>query len=206
MRVIMRVTNPEAVRRAALAAAAALLCLPAWAADPESTAAPEEAQSAVWTPKELTFLYQGFTSHYSCTGLRDKMRDVMITLGARSSDLEVREWGCTAVTNRPDPFPGVKIKMNVLQPAPAGATGSDTAVVPAHWKKVDVRLNKDPVWEAGDCELMEQIKQRILPQFTTRSVDFNSHCVPHQLSPGGTWLRAEVLVTEQKDEKALASK
>jgi len=201
----MRVTNSRVARRAALAAMASLLSLPAWAADPESTAAAEETQLAVWTPKELTFLYQGFTSRYSCDGLRDKIRRVVLSLGARSSDLEVREWGCTGATGRPDPFPGVRIKMNVLQPVPAGASPG-TTTVPARWKMVEVKLNKDPLWEAGDCELIEQINHKLLPQFTTRRVDFNSHCVPHQLSAGGTWLHAEVLVTEQKDEKALASK
>ena len=35
-----------------------------------------EPQSAVWTDKELTFVYQGFTTKYSCDGLRDKVRGV----------------------------------------------------------------------------------------------------------------------------------
>ena len=200
----MSVTSLTLVRRAALASV--VLSLPAWAAGAESAAPRADAPTAVWTPKELTFVYQGFTSHYSCDGLRDKMRDVLLSLGARN-DLHVDPYGCTAPAGRPDPFAGVRIKMNVLTPAPAGATPaasganpapgtSPAATVPALWKKIDLRLNQDPVYEAGDCELIEQIRQKILPQFTTRNVDFGSNCVPHQLSPGGTWLRAEVLVAE----------
>jgi hypothetical protein len=34
--------------------------------------------------------------------------------------------------------------------------------------------------------------------FTTRNVDVKTTCVPHQLSPLGTSLQAEVLVTDQK--------
>jgi hypothetical protein len=191
------------LKLARLAAVAAVFSLPAWAAGAESAAPPADAEPAVWTPKELTFVYQGFTSHYSCDGLREKMRQVLLTLGARE-DLEVWPYGCTSPAGRPDPFPGVRIKMSVLNPvsgAPAAA-----ATVPAQWKKVDVRLNRDPVNEAGDCELLEQVKQKILPQFTTRHVDFSSNCVPHQLSTGGNWLRAEVLTAPQKDDKAPASK
>ena len=176
--------------------------LPLWAGEaPTSAAAP--AESAVWMPKELTFVYMGFTSHYSCDGLLDKMRRVLLMLGARA-DLDVTRYGCSSSAGTPDPFPGVRIKMSVLAPAPNGAPSA--AAVPAQWKSVEVRLNKDPLYEAGDCELIEQIKQKILPLFTTRKVEFNSNCVPKQLSPGGTWLRAEVLTADQKDDKALASK
>lgn len=208
--------NRKTVRQAAMAASLSLLCFPVLAAGTEGTAAPVEAQSAVWTPKELTFVYQGFTSRYSCDGLLEKMRRVLLTLGARN-DVEVSPYGCTSAYGRPDPFPGVRIKMNVLKPTAeggtssasstsAGATNTAATPVPAQWKKVDLRLNRDPVWEAGDCELLEQIKTKVLPQFTTRNVDFSSNCVPHQLSTGGTWLRTEVLVSDQKDDKAPASK
>ena len=176
--------------------------LPLWGGEAPTSAAASGA-SAVWMPKELTFVYMGFTSHYSCDGLLDKMRRVLLMLGARS-DLDVTRYGCSSSYGTPDHFPGVRIKMNVLAPAPNGAPPA--APVPAQWKSVEVRLNKDPLHEAGDCELIEQIKQKILPQFTTRNIEFNSNCVPNQLSAGGTWLRAEVLTADQKDDKALASK
>jgi len=213
--------NLTTVRRSAMAASLALLCLPLGAAGTDGTATPAGAQAAVWTPKELTFVYQGFTSHYSCDGLLDKMRRVLVILGARK-DLEIYSYGCTGGYGRPDSFPGVRIKMNVLKPAAeggassagtasggatsGGAAGATAPSVPAQWKRVEVRLNRDPVWEAGDCELLEQIKAKILPQFTARNVDFSSNCVPHQLSAGGTWLRAEVLVADQKGDKTVAAK
>ena len=96
--------------------------------------------------------------------------------------------------------------MNVLQPAPVDVLNPDAPPIPAHWQTIQLRLNTDPLHEAGDCELIEQIRQKILPQFAARSVEFNSHCVPHQLSAGGNWLRAEVLIADQKDDKTLASK
>jgi hypothetical protein len=41
-----------------------------------------------------------------------------------------------------------------------------------------------------------------MPLFTTRNIDLNASCVPHQLSPLGTKLQAEVLVTDQKQRQA----
>ena len=36
----------------------------------------------------------------------------------------------------------------------------------------------------------------LLPLFNARNVEYSSNCVPHQLSPGGTRLTAELLVAD----------
>lgn len=197
--------TPDSTVGRAAALAAAVLCasFPAWAADPAPANGAVNTESAVWMPKETRFTFMGFTTHYSCDGLRDKMRRVLLDFGARR-DLSISEYGCTAADGRPDQFPGVSIKMNVLQPA---GTGDATATpVTAHWKTVTLRLDRDPVWEAGDCELVEQIKARILPLFATRNVQYMSNCVPHQLSPGGTSLSADFLLPDQKAQQPAAAK
>jgi hypothetical protein len=165
-------------------------CLTAQAAPPAEAAA-SAAQSAAWTQKQLTFDYFGFTSKYSCDGLRDRMRSILLTLGARP-DLKVQEAGCIRWAG-PDPFPGVRITMSVLQPAAANAGQADVA---AHWKRVDLVSNLDPLDAAGQCELIEQVKQHVLPLFVTRNVDYSATCVPNQLFIGDTRLRADVLVAD----------
>ncbi|MGP8033577.1 MAG: hypothetical protein ACLPQ6_05465 [Steroidobacteraceae bacterium] len=186
--------NPPILTPAALALAAVLSTSPTWAAGADGTTAPGDAQSAVWTHKQLHFLFQGFTAHYSCDGLEDKIRHVVKELGARG-DFEVHSSGCASPFGRPDPFPAVNIKMSVLEPASATAAAAD--LVGAHWKRVDLHLDRDPVWEAGDCELLEQIKQKLLPLFATRKVEFTSNCIPHQLTLG-TSLAAELLMPDPK--------
>jgi hypothetical protein len=163
--------------------------------------------AAVWTPKTLRFVYLGFTAKFSCDGLADRVKSVLLVLGARK-DLQVSPSSCSTPFGRPDPFPGVTIKMNVLEPADSGASkgATNTAAngkppaetVPAHWKPVDVNaaLARDPLWQAGQCELLEQIKQSILPQFSARNVEYRSTCVPNQLTVGGTQLKAEMLVPD----------
>jgi hypothetical protein len=196
----MWIRGLKLLQRTALAAL--VLSVPAWAAAPESAAAPADAQPAVWAKKELTFVFLGFTAHYSCDGLRDKIHHTLTELGARS-DFQLSFSGCSSPYGRPDPFPGVHITMHVLQPA--GADDKSAEVVGTHWRRVDLRLDKDPVWEGEDCELVEQIKQKILPLFATRNVDFGSNCVPHQ-GFLGTHLSADLLFPDRKDDKTIAAK
>jgi hypothetical protein len=187
-----------AVAAAAAVAFGALLGAPAWAYNVGE--APAADQAAVWTPKEVDFVYMGFTTHYSCDGLRDTIKEMLLQLGARKSDLKVYEQPCSGDPNRPNPFPGVKIKMSVLTPAPSTPT-PDTQVVQAAWKPVKLPQRASTLDAAGQCELLEQFNAKILPLFTTRNVDLHATCVPHQLEPLGTKLQAEVLITDQKTVK-----
>ena len=193
----MRFKNPgeRSVPRqvARLAAVAMLTCAPAWANPQSEPSAGSGRESAVWAPKELNFAYQGFTTKYSCDGLQERMRDVLLKLGARP-DIQVRGFGCTRPVG-PDPFASVSIKMNVLQPA--GKQGGPA--VPVHWQRVDLLTGlykHDPVDAAADCELIGQIKQKVLPLFATRNVDYSSTCELRHLLVGGTRLKAEVLVAD----------
>ncbi len=171
-----------------LTAVAVLIC-GSTGANPQSDATADPGrESAVWAPKELTFAYTGFTTKYSCDGLQAKMRSVLLQLGSRP-DLQVRGYGCTQLTG-PDRFAGVVIKMNVLERAntPGGSA------VPAHWKMVDLLANRNPLDAAADCELIDQIREKVLPLFATRNVDYSAACAAHKPLIGGTRLKAQVLV------------
>jgi hypothetical protein len=170
---------------------------------PGSAAAPAaaEPQAAVWAPRQLRFTYLGFTSKYSCDGLQDKMRRILLALGARKEDLTVDATGCAGGFSRPSPFPGVSIKMHVLVPATGVAGTAAPPFVPALWKTVDLTQHRDVIDAAGDCELIEQVKAHILPKFTTRSVEYRSTCIPYQLTVGGTQLKAEVLIASEQPAK-----
>jgi len=201
----MRTLTPVSVPLVTVA-----VCLAVWAGTPawaEPPAAGSGGETAVWTPKELRFTYMGFTSHYSCDGLRDKISSTLLKFGARK-DLVVNEISCGAGMGRPSPFPAVSIKMNVLTPAPEKTDPNAAAATPTvttHWKLVDLAASRDPLDVAGDCELIEQIKQRILPLFTARDVEYKSSCVPNQLQLGSTQLKAQFLVADAPAPKAAAS-
>ena len=193
----MRVSNPErtvCIQIAALTSVALLACAAAQAQPQAESSAGADAVSAVWAPKQLNFIYRHATATYSCDGLQEKMRSILLKLGARA-DLQVRGYGCTRLVG-PDPLAGVSIRMNVLQPADRQAGQA----VAAHWKRVDVLTdydNHDPIDATGDCDLINEVRHQVLPLFATRKLDYSATCEQHQLVPGGTRLKAEVLVPDQ---------
>lgn len=147
---------------------------------------------AVWAPRHVKFVYQGFTTRYSCEGLREKIHEMLSKLGAR--DVKVRPYGCIGLTGV-EPFPGVKVTMRVLVPATVHGGRRPEAVVPSHWRDVSLmRSNADPE-EQGNCELIEQFKETFLPLFATRHIRYQSNCIPHQLTLG-THLSAQVLIAD----------
>jgi hypothetical protein len=91
----------------------------------------------------------------------------------------------------------VTVNMNVLAPWDPQTTNAAATPVPAHWKTVVISTDLDPLREAGDCELIEQVKSRVQPLFNARKVEYHSTCVPNQLQIGGTQLKAEVLIADE---------
>jgi len=182
-----------------LAAAAAIGCGTASAASPMST--PPGTQTAKWVRKRLYFTYLGFTTHYSCEGLSDKVRSVLLQLGARRQGLNVYPAGCVRNIGVPEPAPSVAGTVYVLEPtAEAGAKS-----VRAHWQRVTVRLARSPLGQAGQCELLEQVRQRILPMFAVRREHFSSNCVPNQLTLPGASLQVEVLEADRPGSRIAAA-
>jgi hypothetical protein len=180
------------VSRCAAAAAATTLL----AAVPVLAAA-QDSVTAVWVPKHVQFLYQAFTSYYSCDGLREKIRTLLEKLGAQ--DLKVREYACTNPSG-PTLFPGVRVNMRVLVPASSAEAAKEKNPGPsvqARWEKVVLMPANAPIDEQGNCELIEQFKETFLPLFTTRNIDYQSTCIPHELTLG-THLSVEVLMPPAK--------
>src|SRR5262249_37630925 len=137
---------------------ALLMCSSTWAAPAPDAPAKPAHELAVWVPMQLAFVYRHSTTQYSCSGLEGRMKSLLLKLGARP-DLDVRGYGCTQLTG-PDPLAGVKIRMNVLEAAgPRPGLG-------AHWKRVDLLADRDILEAASDCELIEQVAQKIVPLFT----------------------------------------
>jgi hypothetical protein len=182
----------RSVLRFTLAAAATTLL----AAVPVLAAA-EDSVAAVWVPKHVEFIYQGFTTHYSCGGLQDQIRYMLRKLGAQ--DLEVQQFACTRPEG-PTPFPGVIVNMKVLVPASsaeAAKAASGSTPVQAQWQQVVLMPDNASFEDQGNCELIEQFKETFLPLFTTRQINYGSTCVPHELTLG-THLSAQVLVPPPK--------
>jgi hypothetical protein len=147
---------------------------------------------AVWERHEIEFTYMGFTTRYSCEGLQGKVRLLLAASGARP-DFEVTTLSCAAGAGSVTEFPRVRI---VFYAAGVPADGSQAAAdaTPAQWQAVSLRRNQPRDLEMGDCELVEQFRDRVLVAFTTRNVSSEINCIPHQLAGSAFRLDYDVLV------------
>jgi hypothetical protein len=151
--------------------------------------------AAHWVERKLNYTYMGFTTKYSCDGLRDNVRQVLLALGARKKDLKIQSSGCTRISGAPEPFPGVIARFWVLVPATPDDVGKvgDTSLHATQWKTVNLAGLQQFRFDQGQCELLEQMKDKALPLFTSRNLLFRSSCVPHQLTLGATQFTVDVL-------------
>lgn len=183
--------------RAGTVLCALLASVPAFA---EDTLPAEEA--AAWTKHEVDLLYMGFTTRYTCGGLKSKVRLLLRHLGVRD-DVKILERGCEFGYQRVADFPRLKITFY----APAIPKTGDRDVgepVLGVWKPVVIKRNSPKGLEMGDCELVEIFRDRVLPKFLTRSVEGDINCIPHQLVGNRIDLRFEVLTGIQPVDAASA--
>jgi hypothetical protein len=145
------------------------------------------AEPAAWKDQDMVLDYMGFTTHYSCDGLRDRVRAVLLQLGARP-DLNVTSSGCLRPGGGPERFPRVEAHFATLQPSAAPAPGSGA------WKSLNLG-GRDGLAE-GECELADEVVHTVLPHFAVRKVDWHAPCVPHA-SAIALSLRLEVFAPVQ---------
>ncbi len=177
------------------------LLLPiASSADAPGAAAPRAAVQGVWQKHEYDFAYMGFTTTYSCDGLADKIKLLLIAAGARQ-DAKSRAGACANGFGRPDKFARASLTFYTLAPV-ASVTTADSKPVEAVWRPVSFAYRSPRELTAGDCELVEQFRNNVLPMFTTRNVDNHTTCVPHQESGSNISLRFESLAALPKEPAA----
>ena len=85
-----------------LATATALLAFialpPVIAAEDNSASGPVVA--GTWVHRHANFTYWGVTALYSCDGLEDNIRSLLVHLGARKDDVKVNARGCPSAPER----------------------------------------------------------------------------------------------------------
>ena len=146
--------------------------------------------AGVWQKHEYSFQFMGFTSTYSCDGLADKLRLLLIASGARS-DAKARAGACASGFGRPDKFARADLTFYTLAPAGSVTSGSDSKPVDGSWIPVTITRYRPRELGTGDCELVEQFRSNVLGMFTTRNVESHTTCVPHQLSGSSVDLKFE---------------
>jgi hypothetical protein len=208
-----------------------LISLAVWAAHSacgqEGAPIVEAPIQAVWKQQEIPFHFQSFTTMYSCSSLEAKIRRVLLALGA-NRELKLRSRGCLSpyeisrmpyveitivspVEATPETIAELE-KTRSTRELAARVRGTskqaalDAAQFPAQWKRVSLARGKLYL-EPGDCELIEQLQERLLPKLAVRIVSDDVRCTPNQLSAKQPRLIVDALVPMPKpDESASAEK
>jgi hypothetical protein len=162
------------------------LSIPAMAGEP-SAADPEQG---VWQKHEYSFQFLGFTTTYSCDGLASKLKVLLIAAGARSDAKSTSE-ACARGYGTPDKFARASLTFYTL--APVGNGKNTDPSVNGVWRSVVFADRSPREVRLGDCELVEQFRDKVLPMFATRNVENRMTCVPNQLSGSVINLKFEAL-------------
>ena len=166
--------------------------------------------AASWQKHQYSFQYMGFTSTYSCDGLADKLKVLLLAAGARA-DAKTQPGACAAGYGRPDKFARADLTFYTLQPLEAGVVkdlgaADETRAPNAHppapvqtkpvvaiWRPVVFAAFSPREIRVGDCELVEQFRHQVLPMMAARNVESSTTCIPHQESGSVIDLKFEAL-------------
>ncbi len=173
---------------AAIAGCSLLLPFVVSAADAPAGAMRDQG---IWQKHEYSFIFMGFTTTYSCDGLADKVKVLLLAAGARP-DAKSRAGACASGFGRPDKFARASLSFYTLAPA-STVPPTDSKPIDAAWRSVSFAYRSPRELTTGDCELVEQFRNNVLPMFTIRNVESRTTCLPHQESGSNISLRFDSL-------------
>jgi hypothetical protein len=214
-------TSKGSLLRFATFATLSALCVLLTGARAADEPAPEPVQ-AIWKDQELAFFFQSQTTFYSCGSLEAKLERILKLLGAAAVSVKVRSVDCQSpgrIVRMPRVIVTVRAPVEATPDALAERDKDKSkrelvervrgekedpealAPFPAQWKRVSLSRGKAHL-EPGDCELIDELRRKVLPKLSVRLIKDNTHCTPHQVTIGQPQLEIEALVALPKpDEK-----
>ncbi|HLZ97246.1 MAG TPA: hypothetical protein VKP66_04815 [Steroidobacteraceae bacterium] len=163
--------------------------------------------AAVWREQHVEFVYKGRTSRYSCEGLRDKVRAILLDLGARR-DLKIAATGCenTGRMRNDPPAPSLSITFSapsLPDPSVKPLHQGDLSATDARFEPFIIAGDAFRNLGLGDCELVQEFSRQILPKLATRALKRDIACVPYQASVSRFLVRGEILRPLPRAEQAV---
>jgi len=152
--------------------------------------------AAVWREQHLAFFYMGRTSRYSCDGLRDKVRALLLDLGARR-DLKISAVGCDD-SGRMGRYSAPSLNITFSAPALPDPSAKplhegDLSATEARFESFTIASDAFRNLGFGDCELVEEFTHQVLPKLVTRALRRDITCVPYQAIGSRFLVRGEIL-------------
>jgi len=154
-----------------------------------SVAVADETSPGSWQQHQYTFNFFGFTTTYSCQGLEDKLTELLRMSGA-APDMKVNS-PCNRGFGVPDKLALAYLTFSSLQPTTVQQTSTNSGTA-GEWRHVVLSPRHPYHFDYGDCELIEQFRDKVLPLFVTRNITNHVTCVPHQDSGSNFYLSYDV--------------
>ena len=159
-------------------------------------------EPAAWTQHVVDLPYMGFTTRYTCGGLKSKVKLLLKHMGVRD-DVKILERGCEFGYQKVADFPRLKITFYAPTIPEEGEKNPGEPVLGV-WKPITIKRNSPKGLEMGDCELVEIFRDRVIPKFVTRDMQGDVNCIPHQLVGNRIDLRFELLTGVESVDAAHA--
>jgi hypothetical protein len=179
--------------------------------------AEETPVQASWKVQEIQYAYTAFTTAYDCDAAAQKIKAILRQIGAHPSS-KVSASGC--------PYNGPSrnffVRITAATPVPAAeaqTTPADqskqellkrlgvksdfgTDEFPAVWKTVDLSKDRRLDLRPGDCELMEGLRDHVLPKLGVKVTAQRLGCTPNNVGITTPQLTVSALVAAKSpDEK-----
>jgi hypothetical protein len=171
---------------------------------------------ATWKPQEIRYAYSGFTTAYSCDAAEFKLEQILKTLGAHPNT-KVRATGCSLTRPSTDFFvtvitatpvavdPGQSVVAGHVDGKILKQLGLDQSALtqsfPAQWSTVDLSRDRKLDLQPGDCELLEGLREHVLPKLALEVVEDGVSCTPRQLSIQTPTLKVAALLPSKTADK-----
>jgi hypothetical protein len=138
---------------------------------------------ATWKTQEIRYSYVGFTTAYNCDAAESRLKAILRALGAHEQT-RVSAQGCDF--NRPSRnfFINMALDENF----------------PAQWQTIELARDRKLDLQPGDCELMQGLREHVLPKLSVKVVADRVNCVPRQLSYQTPELTVSALVPMAKPD------
>ena len=141
-----------------------------------------------WQHHNVAFNYASFTSLYTCDGLEDHVRQMLRYLGARK-DVRVSATGCPGTFHTPGSTSFVNTDFYSLTPGDAG----EHEAVEAGWTALSLGPRRPDFMGEGDCELVQAMKDLITKNFSLRTLQYRTDCVPNEVSLDSYAVKGQLL-------------
>ncbi len=144
--------------------------------------------TAQWQSYDLLFHYFGFTTYYSCSGLEDRLKQVLIELGS-DPKVKVNATGCFGSHEIGNMLSAhIQVRMPTAQAAESEQTFAATS------KPIKLLAGRPSDMGSGDCELLERVRDQLLPALKLQLIKDDLMCIPGQGSVGRQGLQVRALI------------